>query len=124
MSATNYLTTVVLNKVLRGTNFELDTTFYLALFINDPSSAGELFYEVDAPEYTRVAVTFDSNYQNTATLTYPISTSSWGTITHAGICTTFTDGYLLIYGAVTPNAVVGATSLVRIETGNLVVSMA
>lgn len=123
MSSTDYLTTIVLNKVLRGTNFELASTFYLALFINNPSSAGELFYEVDASEYARVAVTFDSNYQNTATLTFPISTSSWGTITHAGICTTLTDGYLLIYGTVTPNAVVGATSLVRVETGNLVIDM-
>lgn len=122
MSSTTYLDTLILDKVLAGQNFELNSNFFLALYVQDPTKSGEQGFEVVAPEYARQPISFSPSRLNTAVIQFPKSTSTWGTISHAGICTTLTGQYLILYGTVGPVLVV-ANQIVRFPVGNVSVQM-
>ena len=125
MSSTTYLDTLILGKVFFADNFELGTSWYAALFTQDPGKGGQLGYEVGAAEYDRQAVTLSSStYTNTNEITFPVATSSWGSIGHIGLVTADTGGYLVVYGAVTGGAVsITAQQYVVIEVGGIVIQM-
>jgi hypothetical protein len=125
MSSTTYLDTLILDKVFFADNFELSTSWYAALFTQDPGKAGQLAFEVSAGEYARQAVTLStSTYSNTNEITYAVSLSSWGTVSHIGLVTADTGGYLGVYGAITGGPIsVVAQELVKIAVGGIVIQM-
>ena len=110
--ATDYLTDALLNNVLRATNYAPPAAVYVALFTAAPSDA----YTSGAPDgtevsggsYARTAVTFGApaagspgkQCQNSAAVTFPTATASWGTVTHFGIFNASSGGELFYWAAV------------------------
>lgn len=124
MSSTTYLDTLILDKVFFSSNFELPITWYAALFNQDPGKAGQLGFEVNATEYARQSATLSTSYSNTNEISFPVSTSSWGTVSHLGLVTASTGGYLGVYGAITGGSItVIAQELVKIAIGGIVIQM-
>ena len=81
-------------------------TVYLALFTADPTVAGTLTNEVaDANSYARTAITFGAaasrRVTQSAQVTFPQASGSWGTVTHWGIVNSATRGAgnMLAFGA-------------------------
>ena len=107
-----YLADSILNTVLRGVAFPtLPASVYVSLHTADPGLTGAS--EVaSAGGYARVAVTraagsfsapatSGSNRQatNSATITFPAPTGTWGTVTHYGVWDASTGGNFLMGGA-------------------------
>lgn len=124
MSTTTYLDTLILDKVLFDTDFHLPTSWYAALFGQNPGKAGQLGFEINAAEYARQAVTLSASYTNTNELTFPVATSSWGTVSHIGLVTASSGGYLAVYGAITGGSItVGAQEYVKVAVGGIVIQV-
>lgn len=78
------------------------TNWYVALYTAAPNEDGTGGTECSASEYQRqtmasgdwaAAVTGQpSTVSNSSTITFPAATSSWGTVTHFGICSSSTKG--------------------------------
>ena len=82
--------------------------------------------EVSGGAYARQSVTFAQTsgpdptvYKNTALVTFPTATASWGTITHFGIWSAASGGNLLAYSAVTTAKPVAIDDIVRWEANAL-----
>ncbi len=97
----------VLNFFLRNNPGGLtpSATVYVALLTSAPSSPGDTGTEVaDAYGYARTAVTFSAPVngltRNSAPVTFPVATDTWGTVVGAAIYTSGThgDGTMLYYG--------------------------
>ena len=102
MSLSNYLENALINAVLRNTAYSSPATVYVALYTTDPGEDGS-GTEVSGGSYARQAITFaaptNGVSSNSAVITFPFATASWGTVTHFGILDASTGGNLLFYGA-------------------------
>ena len=113
----DYLEDALINW-LRGTTFPAaPANVHIALFTAAPSDAGG-GTEVSGGSYARVAVSGAAGSwdapsggtgatENTAAITFPAATASWGTVTHVGIFDASTGGNLLFHGALTESKAVG-----------------
>ena len=105
MYATNYFEQIILN-VLRGTDAAAPSAVYIGLFTGDPTDSGSGANEVSYSGYARQQITFSQpaamengiGFSNTADITFPISPSAAGTITHIAVFDTLSGGNMLIYG--------------------------
>lgn len=105
--ATTYYKTRCLN-LFRGTSIAAITTTYVSLHTADPGETGSTLAEVTASPYARQAAAWSAlaeagggnmTMSNTAALNFPtVSTISWGTLTHFGICDAATSGNMLFRG--------------------------
>lgn len=120
--ASNYLENAILNHFFRNTSTTSPTTVYIALYTSDPTDA-DTGTEVSGGSYARQAVTFSapSNgvISNSSTITFPVATANWGTITHFGIRDASTGGNLLVYGAFETAKTINAGDQLIINPGNL-----
>ena len=102
MSKTNYLEDKILDHVLRNTAYTSPTTVYMALFTAAPGEAGG-GTEISGGGYARQAITFGAAsagaISNSADVTFPVSTSNHGSITHFAILDASTGGNMLYFGA-------------------------
>lgn len=98
----NYLENKLVNHVLRNTAYTPATTVYVALYTSDPTDANT-GAEVSGGAYARQSVAFNASSggvtSNSATVTFPVATASWGTVTHLGLMDALTGGNLLLHGA-------------------------
>jgi hypothetical protein len=98
----NYLEDKLVNHVLRNAAYTPAATIYVGLYTSDPTDAN-IGAEVSGGAYIRQAVTFNASANgvtaNSATVTFPVATASWGTVSHLGILDASTIGNLLLYGA-------------------------
>lgn len=104
-SLTNFGESAVVGH-LCGTAHTPAATVYLALFTADPGETGAMTNEVaDANSYARTAITFGAaasrRVTQSAQVTFPQASGSWGTVTHWGIVDSATRGAgnMLAYGA-------------------------
>lgn len=120
--ASNYLENAILNHFFRNTSTTSPTTVYIALYTSDPTDA-DTGTEVSGGSYARQAVTFSapSNgvISNSSTITFPVATANWGTITHFGIRDASTGGNLLVYGAFETAKTINAGDQLIINPGDL-----
>jgi len=128
MSAmSNYLENALVNATLRNTSFTSPTTVYVGLYTSNPGE-GNTGTEVSGGSYARQSATFgapsDGASTNSATLTFPTATGSWGTITHIGILDALTTGNLLYYAALDVSKTIGSGDIFTISSGNLSVTLA
>ena len=97
----DYLENALINAVLRNTSYTSPATVYVALFTSDPTDAGT-GTELSGNGYARTAVTFGSPSNgvttNSADVTFPTATASWGTVSHIGIYDASTSGNLFVKG--------------------------
>jgi len=123
----NYLENAVINAVLRATSYTSPTTVYVGLYTTDPTDA-DSGTEVSGGSYARTSVAFDAPSngvtQNTADLTFPTATASWGTVTHIGLHDASTGGNLLFHTALDTSKAIDSGDIFKITTGNLTVTLA
>ena len=140
-AASNYLENKLLDHTLKYSTapFVAPTTLYLALFLNTSGNAlanleaGTLTDEVPtagSTAYARQTIAFDSassgTSANTATVTFPAATASFGTVTHVAITDSATRGAgnVLFYGAVTSSKTIDSGDTFQVTAGNLTISLA
>jgi len=123
----NYLENAIINATLRNTTYTSVATVYVSLWTTDPTDAGS-GTEVSGGSYARTAVTFGAPSNgvttNSADVTFPTATGSWGTVGWIGINDALSSGNLLYHTALDVSKTVASGDIFRISTGNLSVTLA
>jgi hypothetical protein len=123
----NYLENALINVTLRNTAFTAVASPYVALFTSDPTDAGT-GTEVSGGSYARTAVTMGAPSNgvstNSADVTFPTATGTWGTVGWIGIYDASTSGNLLYHTALDVSKTVTSGDIFKISTGNLSVTLA
>jgi hypothetical protein len=122
----NHLENAIINATLRNTSYTSPTTVYVGLYTSDPGE-GNTGTEVSGGSYARTAVTFGAPSNgvstNSASVTFPTATGTWGTVTHVGILDATTSGNLLYYTALDASKSIASGDVFTISTGNLSVTL-
>ena len=123
----NYLENALINGTLRATSYTAPTTVYVALYTDDPTDA-DTGTEVSGGSYARTSVTFAAPSNgvttNSADVTFPTCTLSWGTVTHIGLRDASTGGNLLYHTPLDASKTIDLGDIFKITTGNLSVTLA
>ena len=123
----NFLENALINAVLRNTTYTSPATVYVSLYTSDPTDA-DSGTEVSGGSYARTAVTFGAPSNgvttNSADVTFPTATASFGTVTHIGIHDASTSGNLLFHTILDNSKTIDTGDIFRITTGNLSVTLA
>jgi hypothetical protein len=123
----NFLENALINAVLRNTTYTSPATVYVSLYLTDPTDA-DSGTEVSGGSYARTAVTMGAPSNgvstNSADVTFPTCTSSWGVVAFIGIHDASTSGNLLFHTALDTAKTIDSGDIFKIETGNLSVTLA
>jgi len=123
----NFLENALINATLRNTTYTSVATVYVSLWTSDPTDAGS-GTEVSGGSYARTAVTFAAPSNgvttNSADVTFPTATASWGTVGWIGINDAATSGNLLYHTALDTSKTIDSGDIFKISTGNLSVTLA
>ena len=123
----NFLENALINATLRATTYTSPATVYVSLYTTDPTDA-DSGTEVSGGSYARTAVTFGAPSNgvttNSADVTFPTATASWGTVTHIGIHDASTSGNLLFHTPLDTSKTIDSGDIFKITTGNLSVTLA
>ena len=123
----NFLENALINATLRATTYTSVATVYVSLWTSDPTDAGS-GTEVSGGSYARTAVTFAAPSNgvttNSADVTFPTATGTWGTVGWIGINDALTTGNLLYHTALDTSKTVTSGDIFKISTGNLSVTLA
>jgi len=123
----DFLENALINAVLRNTTYTSPATVYVSLYTTDPTDA-DSGTEVSGGSYARTAVTMGAPSNgvstNSADVTFPTATGSWGTVTHIGIHDALTTGNLLFHTALDTAKTIDTGDIFKITTGNLSVTLA
>jgi len=125
----NYLENALINAVLRNTSYTSPATVYVSLYTSDPTDADSgTEVSTSGTGYARTAVTFGAPSNgvstNSADVTFPTATASWGTVTHIGIHDASTSGNLLFHTPLDTSKTIDSGDIFKITTGNLSVTLA
>lgn len=130
-AASDYLENKLLDHVLGGTAFSQPASRYVALFtsstgLESNSPTGEV--STSGTGYARQAITFSAASggaaSNSALITFPTATGTWGTVTHIAIMDASTSGNVLFWGAVTTSKTITSGDIFAIASTNLAISLA
>jgi hypothetical protein len=123
----NFLENALINATLRNTTYTSVATVYVSLWTSDPTDAGS-GTEVSGGSYARTAVTFGAPSNgvttNSADVTFPTATASWGTVGWIGIYDASTSGNLLYHTPLDTSKTIDTGDIFKISTGNLSVTLA
>lgn len=108
MSFSDFLENAVLDHIFTDPAYSPPATLYVALSTADPLDTGAGIAEPVGNAYQRVGVTAATFSAasggvktNTATISFPQATGSWGTITHFAIFDDQSTGNFLAHGNLT-----------------------
>ena len=123
----NFLENALINAVLRNTTYTSPATVYVSLWTSDPTDAGS-GNEVSGGSYARTSVTFGSPSNgvtsNSADVSFPQATASWGTVGWIGLNDASTSGNLLFHTALDTSKTIDSGDIFKIATGSLTVTLA
>jgi hypothetical protein len=123
----NFLENALINATLRNTTYTSPATVYISLWTSDPTDAGS-GTEVSGGSYARTAVTMGAPSNgvslNSADVTFPTATASWGTVGWIGINDALTTGNLLYHTPLDTAKTIDSGDIFKITTGNLSVTFA
>jgi len=123
----NFLEDALINATLRNTTYTSVATVYVSLWTTDPTDAGS-GTEVSGGSYARTAVTFGAPSNgattNSADVTFPTATGTWGTVGWIGINDASTGGNLLYHSPLDASKSITSGDIFKITTGNLSVTLA
>ena len=123
----NFLEDALINATLRATTYTSVATVYVSLWTSDPTDAGS-GTEVSGGSYARTAVTFGAPSNgvttNSADVTFPTATASWGVVGWIGINDAATSGNLLYHSPLDTSKTIDTGDIFKISTGNLSVTLA
>ncbi len=102
MPATDFFEDLVLNHALRLEAFTI-STWYVGLWLTDPTASGDLDGEITAADYQRKIISWSGANQNVSQINWAPATSSWGTINFLALTNNSTKntGQVLVYGPTT-----------------------
>ena len=122
----NFLENALINATLRNTTYTSVATVYVSLWTSDPTDAGS-GTEVSGGSYARTAVTMGAPSNgvstNSADVTFPTATASWGTVGWIGINDALTTGNLLYHTPLDTSKTIDSGDIFKISTGNLSVTL-
>lgn len=122
----NYLENALINGTLRATSYTAPTTVYVGLYTTDPTDANT-GTEVSGGSYARTSVTFGAPSNgvttNSAAVTFPTATGTWGTVGWIGILDAATSGNLLYHTPLTSSKSITSGDIFTISIGNLSVTL-
>ena len=122
----NYLENALINATLRNTTFTAVAQPYVALYTSDPTDA-DTGTEVTGGSYARTAVTMGAPSNgvslNTADVTFPTATGSWGTVGWIGIRDASSGGNLLYHTPLDVSKTITSGDIFKIAPGNLSVTL-
>jgi len=122
----NFLENALINATLRATTYTSVATVYVSLWTSDPTDAGS-GTEVSGGSYARTAVTFGAPSNgvatNSADVTFPTATASWGVVGWIGINDAATSGNLLYHSPLDTSKTIDSGDIFKISTGNLSVTL-
>lgn len=128
---TTYFLNLMANNLYKNSNTPaaLPSVYYVGLSTTTPTMAGGSVSEPSTSAgYARVQLpgaslgnAVDGVITNTAAISWPESTSAWGTVTYFVIYDSATvgEGNLLIYGALPSPRVIEAETVLTIRPGNI-----
>jgi hypothetical protein len=122
---TNTFETTVLTWLLTTGSATRPTTWYVALFTDDPGESGA-GTEISGGSYARTAVTFTvtgDTASNSGAVEFPAASTSWGTITHIGVMDAATSGNMIVYAALTASKTIASGDVFRIPAGDLDITL-
>ena len=123
----NFLENALINATLRNTTYTSPATVYVSLWTSDPTDAGS-GTEVSGGSYARTAVTMGAPSNgvslNSADVTFPTATASWGTVGWIGINDALSSGNLLYHTPLDTAKTIDSGDIFKISTGNLSVTLA
>ena len=123
----NFLENALINATLRATTYTSVATVYVSLWTSDPTDAGS-GTEVSGGSYARTAVTFAAPSNgvttNSADVTFPTATASWGVVGWIGINDAASSGNLLYQSPLDTSKTIDSGDIFKISTGNLSVTLA
>ncbi len=121
-----YLSTALLNHVLRATPYTPPANVYLGLLRALPGKDGTGGNEVDGAGYVRpplaMAPAASSTITTSANVTYPKSQAPWGTVVALGVFDAEVGGNLLWAGEWSSGYVVEKSFTLTLEAGSLTIS--
>ena len=125
----NFLENALINATLRNTTYTSVATVYVSLWTSNPTDAGSgTEVSTSGTSYARTAVTFGAPSggasTNSADVTFPTATASWGTVGWIGINDAATSGNLLYHTALDTAKAIDSGDIFKISTGNLSVTLA
>lgn len=129
--ASNYLEEATLNYFLRGQSVPQPQSFYVALYITNPTDA-DTGSEVTGGAYARQQINFSTPVQqadratisNTERVVFPTATAGWGDVAYFGIRDAATGGRLLVHGAFNKPTTVSEGNKFIVDVGNITISLA
>lgn len=117
-----------------GANAALDAVFttsgtFLALFTAAPTnSGGGTEVTTSGTAYARQAISFAASAArlktSSATVTFPVATATYGTVTHWGIFSASTAGTMYAWGAFTSSQTVNTGNQLTVPSGDIDLSFA
>ena len=123
----NFLENALLNATLNATTYTAPANIYVSLWTTDPTDAGS-GTEVSGGSYARTAVTFGAPSNgvttNSADVTFPTATGTWGTVGWIGINDALSSGNLLYHSPLDASKSITSGDIFKITTGNLSVTLA
>jgi hypothetical protein len=123
----NFLENALINATLRNTTYTSPATVYVSLWTSDPTDAGS-GTEVSGGSYARTAVTMGAPSNgvslNSADVTFPTATASWGVVGWIGINDALSSGNLLYHSPLDTSKTIDSGDIFKISTGNLSVTLA
>ena len=123
----NFLENALINATLRNTTYTSVATVYVSLWTSDPTDAGS-GTEVSGGSYARTAVTMGAPSNgvslNSADVTFPTATASWGVVGWIGINDALSSGNLLYHSPLDTSKTIDSGDIFKISTGNLSVTLA
>jgi hypothetical protein len=125
----NFLEDALINATLRATTYTSVATVYVSLWTSDPTDAGSgTEVSTSGTGYARTAVTFGAPSNgastNSADVTFPTATASWGVVGWIGINDAATSGNLLYHSPLDTSKTIDSGDIFKISTGNLSVTLA
>ena len=117
-----------------GAHAALDAVFttsgtYLALFTAAPTnSGGGTEVSTSGTAYARQAISFSAAAArlktSSATVTFPVATAGFGTVTHWGIFSAVTAGTMYAWGSFTSSQTVNTGNQLTVPSGDIDLSFA
>ena len=132
MAITYYSANRILDRNFGGTAYTPPATMYFGLSTTTIQIDGTGATEPSGGAYARVALTNDktnwgtasnASLTNSAAVTFPESTASWGTITHVFIADASSGGNIWFFDALSPSRAVASSTTVLFAIGAITVQM-
>ena len=131
MTTTYFLNLTAGNLFKTKTDPAIPASYYIGLSSTEPNISGGNVTEpsTSGTGYARVQLTdlnepADGVVSNKNIISFPSSTTSWGTMTHYVIYDAASDGNLLMYGNLSVSRTIESDTILSINSGELEISIA